>query len=187
MSIKRLIAGSFLAASALAMPAAALAELPQGASAPDFSTQGALAGKVFNFKLKAALKKGPVVLYFYPKSFTQGCSIEARAFAAASQDFKAAGATLIGLSADTIQTQQDFGRKDCSDKFPVGVASPAIIAAYDVHLKKPDGSATGLSSRTSYVIGRDGKVKLVYTDMKPNEHVTRTLAAVRALHGGRHH
>jgi peroxiredoxin Q/BCP len=168
-------------AAALAFPGALPAELPQGAAAPDFATQGALAGKVFNFNLKAALRKGPVVLYFYPKSFTQGCSIEARAFAAASADFKAAGATLIGLSADTIQTQQDFSRKDCSDKFPVGVATPAIIAAYDVHLKKPDGSQSGLSSRTSYVIGRDGKVKLAYTDMKPNEHVTRTLATVRTL------
>ncbi len=168
-------------AAALAIPGSLPAELPQGAAAPDFTTQGALAGKVFSFNLKAALKKGPVVLYFYPKSFTQGCSIEARAFAQATTDFKAAGASVIGLSADTIATQQDFSRKDCGDKFPVGVATPAIIAAYDVHLKKPDGSQTGLSSRTSYVLGRDGKVKLVYTQSNPNEHVARTLAAVRAL------
>lgn len=181
MNLKRYWIVSLAALVAIAMPGVAPAELPQGTAAPDFVTQGALAGKVFNFNLKAALKKGPVVLYFYPKSFTQGCSIEARAFAAASADFKAAGATLIGLSADTIQTQQDFSRKDCSDKFPVGVATPAIISAYDVHLKKPDGSQTGLSSRTSYVIGRDGKVKLAYTQSNPNEHVARTLAAVRAL------
>jgi len=172
--------------SALALPGALPAELPQGAAAPDFTTQGALAGKVFTYNLKAALKKGPVVLYFYPKSFTQGCTIEAHAFAEATKDFKAAGATVIGLSADTIETQQEFSRKDCRDKFPVGVASPAIIAAYDVHLKKPDGSATGVSSRTSYVIGRDGKVKLVYSQMNPNEHVARTLAAVKALRGKHH-
>ena len=167
--------------AALAIPASLPAELPLGANAPDFSTQGALAGKVFNYNLRAALRKGPVVLYFYPKSFTQGCTIEARAFAAATKDFKAAGATVIGLSVDTIETQKEFSRKECSDKFPVGVATPAIIAAYDVHLKKPDGSRTGLSSRTSYVIGRDGKVQLVYTEMNPHEHVKRTLAAVRAL------
>jgi peroxiredoxin len=169
----------------LTLPGALPAELPQGAAAPDFTTQGALAGKVFTYNLKAALRKGPVVLYFYPKSFTQGCTIEAHAFAEATKDFAAAGASVIGLSADTIETQQDFSRKDCRDKFPVGVASPAIIAAYDVHLKKPDGTRTGVSSRTSYVIGRDGKVKLVYSEMNPNEHVARTLAAVRALRAKR--
>lgn len=173
--------GMVAAIAALVMPSAAPADLPVGAKAPQFVTQGALAGQVFSFNLAKALRKGPVVLYFYPKSFTQGCSIEAQAFAAASADFKAAGATLIGLSADTIQTQQDFSRKDCADRFPVGIATPAIIAAYDVHLKKPDGSQTGLSSRTSYVIARNGKVMLAYTDMKPQEHVARTLAAVRAL------
>lgn len=179
--MKRKVLGFSLAIAALVLPAAAPADLPQGARAPQFVTQGALAGKVFNFTLSAALRKGPVVLYFYPKSFTQGCSIEARAFAAASADFKAAGATLIGLSADTIQTQQLFSSKDCGNKFPVGVATPAIIDAYDVTLKKADGTQTGLSSRTSYVIGRDGRVVLAYTDMNPNEHVTKTLATVRAL------
>ncbi len=173
--------------TALCLPGSLPAELPQGASAPDFTTQGALAGKVFTYNLKAALKKGPVVLYFYPKSFTNGCSIEARAFAEATPQFKAAGATVIGLSADTIQIQQDFSRKDCSDKFSVGVASPAIIAAYDVHLKKPDGSQSGLSSRTSYVIGRDGRIKLSYTQNNPNEHVQRTLAAARALKAAHRH
>ena len=89
--------------------------------------------------------------------------------------------SLIGLSADTIQVQQDFSRKECGSKFPVGVATPAIIGSYDVHLKKPDGGQTGLSSRTSYVIARNGKVVMAYTDMNPAEHVARTLAAVRAL------
>lgn len=170
---------------ALGMSVPAAADLPVGAKAPVFSTKAALAGKEFGFNLRAALSKGPVVLYFYPKSFTQGCSIEARAFAQATTDFQAAGGSVIGLSVDTIETQQDFSRKECSDKFPVGVATPAIIAAYDVHLKKPDGSQTGLSSRTSYVIGRDGKVKLAYTQSNPNEHVTRTLAAVKALQAKR--
>ena len=183
--MKRAVIVISTAIAALMLPASAPAELPQGAKAPQFVTQGALAGKVFNFNLAAALRKGPVVVYFYPKSFTQGCSLEARAFAAASADFKAAGASLIGLSADTIQVQQDFSRKDCGNRFPVGVATPAIIAAYDVHLKKSDGSQTGLSSRTSYVIARNGRVALTYTDMNPNEHVAKTLAAVRALKAAR--
>ena len=172
--------------AALLVPAAAPADLPQGAAAPDFTTASALAGVEKSFSLKAALRKGPVVLYFYPKSFSQGCTLEAHAFAEAMKDFNAAGATVIGLSVDTIATQKEFSRKDCRDKFAVGVATPAIISGYDVHLKKADGSATGLSSRTSYVIGRDLRVKLVFSDMNPNDHVRKTLAAVRALKASRH-
>lgn len=179
--MKRNIFGLAMTAAILTIPAAAPADLPIGARAPQFVTQGALGGTVFNFNLSRALRNGPVVLYFYPKSFTQGCTIEARLFAEKSAAFKAAGATLIGLSADTIQVQQEFSRKECGSKFPVGVATPAIIGSYDVHLKKPDGGQTGLSSRTSYVIARDGRVVMAYTDQKPNEHVARTLAAVQAL------
>ena len=168
-------------AASIAIPAAAPADLPQGQAAPDFTTQIALAGNAKSFNLKAALRRGPVVLYFYPRSFTAGCTIEAHAFAEATKDFKAAGATVIGLSADTIEVQKEFSRKDCRDKFAVGVATPAIITGYDVHLKKADGTASGKSTRTSYVIGRDGKVKLAFTDMNPNDHVRLTLATVRAL------
>ena len=171
--------------AALLVPAAAPAELPQGALAPDFTTAAASAGKEQPFSLKAALRKGPVVLYFYPKSFTDGCTLEAHAFAEAVKDFKAAGATVIGLSADNIETQKKFSTTECRKKFPVGVATPEIMAGYDVHLKKKDGSLTGLTSRTSYVIGRDHKVKLVFTDMNPNDHVKKTLEAVRALKAAR--
>ena len=172
-------------AAALLVPAAAPADLPQGAAAPDFTTASALAGVEKSFSLKAALRKGPVVLYFYPKSFTDGCTIEAHAFAEATKDFKAAGATVIGLSADTIDRQKKFSREGCRDKFAVGVATPAIMSGYDVHLKKADGSATGLTSRTSYVIGRDHRVKLAFTDMNPNDHVKKTLETVRALKAAR--
>ena len=172
--------------AAILVPAAAPADLPLGAAAPDFTTASALAGAEKEFSLNAALRKGPVVLYFYPKSFTGGCTLEAHAFAEAMKHFKAAGATVIGLSADTIETQKEFSRKDCRDKFAVGVATPAIMSGYDVHLKKADGSVTGMSSRTSYVIGRDHRVKLVFSDMNPNDHVRKTLAAVRALKTSRH-
>jgi len=169
----------------LALPAAAPADLPQGATAPDFSTPSALAGKERVFDLDAALRKGPVVLYFYPKSFTDGCTLEAHAFAKAMKNFKKAGASVIGLSADDIETQKRFSKKDCRNKFPVGVASPEIIAGYDVHLKRPDGTASGRTTRTSYVIGQDHQVKLVYTDMNPNQHVAKTLAVVRELKAAR--
>ena len=96
--------------AALLVPAATLADLPQGAAAPDFTTASALAGVEKSFSLKAALRKGPVVLYFYPKSFSQGCTLEAHAFAEAMKDFNAAGATVIGLSVDTIATQKEFSR-----------------------------------------------------------------------------
>lgn len=166
-------------AAALALAAlvstAASAELAQGAKAPAFATQAALAGKAFGFNLKAALAKGPVVLYFYPKAFTQGCTLEANAFAEAMPQFKAAGATVIGMSADDIETLKDFSRKECRDAFPVGVASPQIAKAYDVAM------ASGLTRRTSYVIARDGRIVAVHANADYRDHVAKTLAAVRAL------
>ena len=179
-----LLAAPFvLAGLALATPAAA--ELPAGARAPGFATQGAQAGKAFAFNLQAALRKGPVVLYFYPKSFTQGCTLEAHAFAEAMDEFRAAGASVIGLSADDLDTQKRFSTEACRDKFPVAVATPAIIQAYQVQLKKPDGTVLPMATRTSYVIGRDGRIRLAYTDMNYADHVRRTLAAVKALKHGR--
>lgn len=177
---KRFIAAA-AALAALILPAASQAELPQGARAPGFAARGALAGRSFAFNLQAALRRGPVVLYFYPKAFTQGCTLEAHAFAAASDDFRAAGATVIGLSADDLPTLQRFSTEACRDKFAVVSATRQIIQAYDVDLKKPDGTSSGLTSRTSYVIGRNGRVQMAYTNMNYAEHVRRTLEAVRSL------
>ena len=174
-----------LVAAALVLPTTASAELPVGTKAPGFATQGALAGKAFGFNLSAALRKGPVVLYFYPKSFTQGCTLEAHAFAEAMADFQKAGATVIGLSADDLETQKKFSTEHCRDKFPVAIATPAIIQAYQVQLKKPDGTLLPVTSRTSFVIGRDGRIKLAYTNMDYSDHVKQALAAVRALQGKR--
>lgn len=177
----RILPLALAAAAALIVPAAATAELPVGAKAPGFASQGALAGKAFGFNLTAALRKGPVVLYFYPKSFTQGCTLEAHAFAEAMDDFQKAGATVIGLSADDLETQKKFSTEHCRDKFPVAIATPAIIQAYQVQLKKPDGTLLPMTSRTSYVIGRDGRIKLTYTNMDYKDHVKQSLTAVRAL------
>lgn len=179
--MKRNLIAAAAALAALVIPAAAPATLSQGTRAPQIVTQGALAGKTFTFNLEKALKKGPVVLYFYPKAFTQGCTLEAHAFAEASDDFAAAGATVIGMSADDLPSLQRFSREACRDKFAVAIATPQIIAAYDVVLKKPDGTNTGLTSRTSYVIGKDRRIRMVHSNMDYRDHVKLTLAAVKAL------
>ena len=159
-----------------ALPMAAQAALPVGAKAPDFSTQVSLAGKAMPFSLKAALKKGPVVLYFYPAAFTKGCTIEAHDFAEATDDFRKLGATVIGMSADGIEKLNQFSVSECRNKFAVGSATPATITAYDVVL--PQNPA--MSNRTSYVIAPDGKVIFAYSAMDPAGHVTGTMDAVKA-------
>jgi peroxiredoxin len=164
------------ALAGLAGVTSASAELPKGAKAPVFSTKAALAGKEFGFALRAALAKGPVVLYFYPKAFTQGCTLEANAFAEAMPQFKAAGASVIGMSADDIETLKKFSREECRDAFPVGVASPEVATAYDVAMGKG-----GMTTRTSYVIARDGRIVAVHSNPDYRGHVEQTLAAVRAL------
>src|SRR5213075_2407068 len=106
-----------LALALAAIPAAAPAALPVGAKAPDFSTQVSLAGKAMPFSLKAALKKGPVVLYFYPAAFTTGCTIEAHDFAEATETYRSLGATVIGVSHDNIDTLNKFSVSECHGKF----------------------------------------------------------------------
>ena len=174
---------SFMAAAlgvALFSAGPLAAALPEGAEAPPVVTTGAMAGKAFSFDLAKALKKGPVVLYFFPKAFTQGCTLEARAFAEAMPQFKAAGAQVVGLSADDIETLKKFSTEECRDAFPVARATPATIRAYDVALNMKEGAGL-LSDRTSYVIAPDGRITMVHSDSDWREHVSRTLAAVRAL------
>ena len=174
----------FAAGLALALPTAANAELPVGARAPNFVAKGARGGKLFTVNLVQALRRGPVVLYFYPKAFTQGCTLEAHAFAEATADFRKAGATVIGMSNDDVATLQRFSTEECRDKFAVAAATPRIVAAYDVDLVR-DGKSTGLTKRTSYVIGQDGRVKFVHSDLDYKDHVRLTLDAVRALRAKR--
>jgi peroxiredoxin len=119
-----------------------------------------------------------VVVYFYPKAFTKGCTLEAHAFAEATDDFAKAGAMVIGMSADDLPTLEKFSTMECRDKFPVAIADAAIIKNYDVLLTRPDLNAT-ITKRTSYVIGKDGKIKLSFTDMDYKDHVSKTLATVQ--------
>ena len=169
---------ALVAATVSATPG--FAALPVGARAPDFVTQGAVAGKPFRLHLKQQLRSGPVVLYFYPKAFTKGCTLEARAFSEASDDFKKAGARVIGLSADDLPTLKRFSVEECRNAFPVAVASPAVIKLYDVAMPVVN-RVKPMSNRTSYVIDRNGRVTYVHSDLDWSEHVQQTLAAVRAL------
>jgi thioredoxin-dependent peroxiredoxin len=180
-SLFALVAVALIAGlAALAMPVDTRAQLAEGARAPLFTTTGALAGKPFKFTLAQQLKKGPVVLYFFPKAFTQGCTLEAHAFAEASDDFRKAGATVIGLSTDDLPALKKFSREACRDKFAVATASQAIVKAYGVDLKKL-GVSTGLTTRTSFVIAPDRRIVHVHSDMDYKDHVAQSLAAVRAL------
>jgi len=168
----------------VAYAGASLAALKPGDSAPDFSTQASLAGKAFDFSLASALKKGPVVLYFYPAAFTPGCTVEAHEFAEATDQFKALGATVIGVSHDDIAKLNKFSVSECRNKFAVA-ADPDqhIMKSYDAVLAQNPLYA----DRTSYVIAPEGKILYSYTDLKPDLHVANTMAAVKqwkAAHGG---
>jgi thioredoxin-dependent peroxiredoxin len=171
--LKGILAGLALAAL-ISLPAAAA--LKVGDSAPDFTTRASLAGKEFDFHLAAALKNGPVVLYFFPKANTQGCDFEAHAFAEATARFKALGATIIGVSADNIATLNEYSVAKCRNAFTVA-ADPdqKVIKAYDTVLAR----APQLADRTSYVIAPNGKVVYAYTDLNWEHHVENTLAAVQ--------
>jgi peroxiredoxin Q/BCP len=174
----RTVTTALLLASIVAMPA--FAALKPGDAAPDFTAQATLGGEEFTFSLASALKKGPVVLYFFPKAFTKGCTAEAHQFAEAAANFTAAGATLIGMSADDIGTLHKFSTQECSSKFPVA-ADPSlkVIKSFDSAMVSTSG--LNLSDRISYVIAPDGKIAYAYSDRNPDRHVDNTLAAVKAL------
>ncbi len=154
----------------------AWATLQPGAPAPDFSTDATQGGSVFPFHLADALKKGPVVLYFYPAAFTSGCTEEAHEFADAVPQFAALHATVIGVSMDGIDKLKKFSVSECRSKFAVASdASGAVSHRYDAVMLR----VMPLSSRTSYVISPAGQVIYAYSAMDPSAHVGNTLKAVR--------
>ncbi|MEO7503852.1 MAG: peroxiredoxin [Sphingomicrobium sp.] len=175
----RHLSALFAFAALIATPA--LAALPTGARAPDFRTIGALGGEAFKLHLADQLRHGPVVLYFYPKAFTSGCTLEAHAFSAAMPDFRKAGARVIGMSADGLPLLKRFSTEACRNAFPVATASTAVIKAYDVAMPSSAGAPPGMTSRISYVIARDGHIVMVHDDLDWKDHVAKSLAAVRAL------
>ncbi|MBM3512170.1 MAG: peroxiredoxin [Alphaproteobacteria bacterium] len=184
--------------TALALPA--IAALKPGASAPDFSAKASLAGKPVDFSLKDALKKGPVVVYFYPAAFTQGCNIEAHTFAENKEKFEAANTTIIGVSRDGVERLNEFSADPayCAGKFPVASDPDGSIAkSFDLNtvdtskfkgpIKDSKGRevTTQLTERTTYVITPDSKVVATLSsaddNVTPVEHVDKSLAIVQGL------
>jgi peroxiredoxin Q/BCP len=173
-AMRRSLCGGLAAATVLFAAFPAAAALKTGDPAPDFTAAAALGGVVKNFSLKAALIKGPVVLYFFPKAFTSGCTIEAHAFSDHIADFRRYGATVIGVSSDDIETQKRFSTQECRSNFLVASDPKLTIAReYDAVLM---GS---FANRTSYVIAPDGKVIETFTNLAPLGHID---SALNALH-----
>lgn len=187
--MKRLLL-SCLVSTAICLPA--LAALKQGDSAPDFSAPASLAGKEFRFSLKDALAKGPVVVYFYPSAYTQGCNVQARTFSVNQEKFAEAGATIVGVSLDSIQRLNQFSADPeyCAGKFPVASdADGSIAKSYDLNIRQIAGLKDtkgnevdhGLAERTTFVVTPDGKIAATIGGMTPTENVMKALEAVQQL------
>ena len=172
----------------------AFAALKVGDMAPDFSAKASLGGKEFTFSLKDALKKGPAVVYFYPSAYTGGCDLEAHTFAEQSAKFTAAGASIIGVSADNMERLNQFAADPafCAGKFPIASdESLTIASSYNLSTTPPREGAKdvrgveighGFIERVTYVIGKDHKIMAVMSSkedkLSPDQHVDKSLAIV---------
>lgn len=182
-------------AAILALPAAAA--LKPGDAAPDFQAQAALAGKVFPYALKDARAKGPVVVYFYPSAYTQGCNVQAHTFAANADRFAAAGASIVGVSLDGIGRLAAFSADPdtCAGKIPVASdADGRIAAAYALQVRAaPAGRKDsrgqdidhGLAERTTFIVARDGRIVATLDALAPIQNVEKALEVVEGLAGAR--
>jgi len=190
MRMKRFLLTCLLS-SAITLPA--IAALKEGDAAPDFKTQASLAGKAFSFSLKDALKKGPVVVYFYPSAFTGGCNVQAHTFAINKDKFVAAGATIIGVSLDSITRLNAFSADPeyCAGKFPVAsdadgkIAKSFDLAIKDVAAGKKDTRGIDIdhatTERTTFIITPDGKITATLGGLAPAVNVEKALEAVQKL------
>jgi thioredoxin-dependent peroxiredoxin len=162
---------------ALGLSPAAHAALDIGDPAPTFTASAAMAGAVYKFDLADALKRGPVVLYFFPAAYSEGCSVEAHEFAEASAQFAALGASLVGVSGDDIETLAKFSVQACQSKFPVASdQSQVVMKSFDAVMQtRPD-----FANRISYLIAPSGSIIYHYMSLNPTKHVEKTLAALRA-------
>ena len=166
----------------IALIAPAAAHLKEGATAPLFTAQATQGGEVSTFDLKAALKKGPVVVYFYPAAFTEGCTLEARDFADHIEAYKKLHATVIGVSKDDLEKLKKFSTSECRSKFPVASdANLKIAKDYDATIAF---LGNNYANRVSYVIAKDDKIVYVYESLDPGKHVANTLAALAKLNQG---
>lgn len=188
--MKKFLVGCLLT-TAFTLPA--VAALKEGDAAPDFQTQASLAGKAFNYSLKDALKTGPVVVYFYPSAYTGGCNIQAHTFAVNTEKFAAAGATIIGVSLDSIERLNDFSADPeyCAGKVAVASDKDGSIAkAYDLVVKeaaagKKDSRGVdidhGFAERTTFIVTPEGKIVATIGGIKPAENVEKALEALQQL------
>jgi thioredoxin-dependent peroxiredoxin len=187
--VKRLLL-TCLVTTLVSIPA--LAALKQGDAAPDFTAQASMAGKEFTFSLKDALKKGAVVVYFYPSAYTQGCNVQARTFSVNQEKFAAAGATVVGVSLDSIKRLNDFSADPefCAGKFPVASDAAGTIAkSYDINIRQMAGIKDsrgaevdhGLAERTTFVVTPEGKIAATIGGMTPTDNVMKALEAVQQL------
>lgn len=183
---------------ALMLPAIpALAALSEGDRAPPFSAQAALDGKVFEFSLQDALKRGPVVVYFYPSAYTGGCNLQARTFAVNHEKFAATGATVIGVSLDGIEVLSKYSADPeyCAGKVAVASdASGAIARSYQLQIRDPEPGRKdtrgelithGRAERTTFVVTPDGRIAAVIGGLKPAENVDAALSVVQQLAAAR--
>jgi peroxiredoxin Q/BCP len=192
--MKSLVLGVVLS-GALAMPA--FAALKQGDAAPDFKAPASLAGKEFTFSLKDALKKGPVVVYFYPSAYTGGCNIQAHTFSENHDKFAAAGASIIGVSLDKIATLNQFSADPeyCAGKIPVASDLEGKIAkTYDLKVAdarpgfkntRGDEIDHGFAERTTFIVTPDGKIAATIGGVSPAENVAKALEQVQQLAGAK--
>jgi len=189
--MKTLILG--VALSAL-FAAPSFAALKVGDTAPDFTATASLGGKDFTFHLDEALKKGPVVVYFYPSAYTGGCDLEAHTFAENKDKFDTAGASIIGVSADNLDRLNQFAADPnfCAGKFPIA-SDESLKIAQSYNLQTTAGKAGakdvrgveighGFIERVTFVVGKDHKILSVMSSkddgIKPDEHVFKSLAMV---------
>lgn len=158
-----------------ALPARAALDI--GERAPDFTTQAVLAGSVYRYSLATSLQNGPVVVYFFPAAYSEGCSLEAHYFAEAVAQFNALGASVVGVSGDDIETLSKFSTQACQSKFPVASdQSQSVMKSFDAVMQtRPE-----YANRISYLIAPDGKIVYEYMSLNPTKHVEKTLAALKA-------
>ncbi|HTE40663.1 MAG TPA: peroxiredoxin [Steroidobacteraceae bacterium] len=187
--MKRLLL-ALAVSSAVALPA--LAALKDGDAAPAFKTQASLDGKAFTYSLQDELKKGPVVVYFYPSAYTQGCNVQAHNFAVNMDKFKAAGASVVGVSLDSIARLNDFSKDPefCAGKLPVASDMDGKIAAsYDLKVNQRAGVKDsrgveidhGFAERTTFIVTKDGKISSTVGGVSPIVNVEKALEAVQQL------
>lgn len=179
--------------SVLALPT--FADMKEGDVAPQFTAPAALAGKELSYSLKAALAQGPVVVYFYPSAYTKGCNMQAHTFSVNMDKFTAAGASVVGVSLDSVDRLKLFSADPeyCAGKLPVASDSEGRIAeSYQLQVSaaKPGFTDTrgnevshGFVQRTSFVVKTDGTIAASIGGVSPKKNVDMALAAVRELVG----